>query len=75
MEQRPRVAVGQGSLLQCSDHAIRQAQQLLWRDYRILSEPGGAAALGALISGRYTPQRGERVGVLLCGGNVDPTTL
>jgi threonine dehydratase len=58
-----------------ADDAIKQAQQLLLRDYRIISEPGGAAALGALISGRYKPQRGERVGVLLCGGNVDPTKI
>jgi len=58
-----------------ADDAIQQAQQLLLRDYRIISEPGGAAALGALISGRYTPQQGERVGVLLCGGNVDPTKI
>ena len=35
----------------------------------------GAAALGAFISGRYKPQHGERVGVLLCGGNVDPTKI
>jgi len=58
-----------------ADDAIRQAQQLLLRDFRIISEPGGAAALGALISGRYEPQQGERVGVLLCGGNVDPTKI
>jgi len=58
-----------------TDDAIKQAQQLLLRDYRIISEPGGAAALGALISGRYKPQQGERVGVLLCGGNVDPTKI
>jgi threonine dehydratase len=58
-----------------ADDAIKQAQQLLLRDYRIISEPGGAAALGALISARYKPQQGERVGVLLCGGNVDPTKI
>src|ERR1700730_16086134 len=58
-----------------ADDAIKQAQQLLLRDFRIISEPGGAAALGALISGRYKPQQGERVGVLLCGGNVDPTKI
>ncbi|MCP8938678.1 threonine/serine dehydratase [Alsobacter sp. SYSU M60028] len=58
-----------------ADDAIRSAQLLLWRDYRIASEPGGAAALAALLSGRYRPQAGERVGVLLCGGNVDPATL
>ena len=41
----------------------------------IASEPGGAAALAALLSGAYAPRPGERVGVLLCGGNVDPASL
>jgi threonine dehydratase len=57
------------------DDAIRAAQGLLWCDYRIASEPGGAAALAALVSGAYRPKRGERVGILLCGANVDLRTL
>ena len=54
-----------------ADEAIRAAQRALWRDWRIASEPGGAAALAALVSGAYKPRPGERVGVLLCGANVD----
>jgi threonine dehydratase len=57
------------------DAAIRMAQMVLWRDLRVASEPGGAAAFAALASGAYRPARGERVGVLLCGANVDPATL
>lgn len=53
------------------DAAIVEAQRLMWRDCRIASEPGGAAALAALLSGAYRPAKGERVGVLACGGNVD----
>jgi threonine dehydratase len=52
-----------------SDDAIREAQQKLWSALRIVAEPGGAAALAALISGRYRPAPGERVAVLLCGAN------
>jgi threonine dehydratase len=52
-----------------SDAEIRQAQEVLWRVLRIVAEPGGAAAFAALLSGRYQPQPGERVGVLVCGGN------
>jgi threonine dehydratase len=52
-----------------SDDQIRNAQQLLWKSARIAAEPGGAAALAALTSGIYRPQNGERVGVLICGGN------
>ena len=53
------------------DAAIREAQQALWRSLRIVAEPGGAIALAALLSGRYRPEPGERVGVLVCGGNAD----
>jgi threonine dehydratase len=51
------------------DEAIEQAQKTLWSVLRIASEPGGAAAFAALLSRRYQPKKGERVGVLLCGGN------
>jgi len=52
-----------------SDEAILQAQAALWNGLRVVAEPGGAAALAALLSGQYKPQPGERVGVLVCGGN------
>ncbi|WP_319799659.1 serine/threonine dehydratase [Microvirga rosea] len=58
-----------------TDAAIRDAQGLLWRDWRLATEPGGAAALAALVSGAYKPQPGERIGVLLCGANVELTKL
>lgn len=51
------------------DQAIRDAQRALWERLRIAAEPGGAAAFAALLSRRYVPSRGERVGVLVCGGN------
>jgi threonine dehydratase len=52
-----------------SDSAIEQAQETFWKVLRVASEPGGAAAFAALESGRYEPARGERLGVLICGGN------
>jgi threonine dehydratase len=52
-----------------SDEAIRSAQHALWETLRVIAEPGGAAALAALLSGAYRPTRGERVAVLLCGAN------
>ena len=57
------------------DSAIIAAQRALWTELRIASEPGGAAAFAALQSGTYRAQPGERVGVLLCGGNVDLSKL
>jgi len=50
------------------DAAIRDAQRRLWDVLRIATEPG-AAALAALLSGRYRPAKAERVAVLLCGAN------
>src|SRR5262245_8584148 len=52
-----------------SDDAICQAQAALWDQLRIVAEPGGAAAFSALLSSAYTPERSERVGVIVCGGN------
>ena len=52
-----------------SDEAIEQAQHALWNVLRAAAEPGGAAAFAALLSGRYRPSPGERVGVILCGAN------
>jgi threonine dehydratase len=58
-----------------ADRAISEAQKVLWQDFRLAVEPGGAAALGGLISGAYKPAKGERLGVLVCGANVDLAKL
>ena len=55
-----------------TDEEIRQTQRALWDNLRVLAEPGGAAALAGLRSGKYQPQPGERVGIIVCGGNTDP---
>ena len=52
-----------------TDDAIRQAQKALWEKLRIVAEPGGATPFAALLTGRYRPQPGERVGVMISGGN------
>ena len=52
-----------------SDDDIRNAQLALWDKVRIVTEPGGAAAFGALLSGKYVPAPDERVAVLVCGAN------
>jgi threonine dehydratase len=57
------------NVLLVSDESIQQAQKALWKVLRVVAEPGGAAAFAALLSRRYQPQPGERVGVLVCGGN------
>jgi threonine dehydratase len=52
-----------------TDQSIRGAQATLWSAMRMVAEPGGSAALAALLSGRYRPEPGERVGIVLSGGN------
>src|SRR6266850_621788 len=56
-------------VLLVSDAAIRLAQDALWDTLRVVAEPGGAAAFSALSSGAYAPEPGERVGVVVSGGN------
>jgi threonine dehydratase len=58
-------------LVLVEDDAIRDAQRALWRVMRVASEPGGAAAFAALLSGAYKPSPDERVGIVVCGGNTD----
>ena len=58
-----------------TDDDIRSAQRALWEEFRLIAEPGGAAALAGLRSGAYVPQLGERVVVVVCGSNCDPATV
>jgi len=52
-----------------ADAAIRRAQEALWETVRVVAEPGGAAAFSALLDRAYVPELGERVGVVVSGGN------
>lgn len=58
-----------------SDEEIVAAQKKLWDAVRVVAEPGGAAAFAALLSGRYKASPGERVGVVVCGGNTEAVTF
>ena len=62
-------------VISVSDEAIRHAQRVLWNDLRLATEPGGATALSALTGGYYLPVSGERVGIIVCGGNADLALL
>jgi threonine dehydratase len=62
-----RVAVDR--VLLVGDADLRRGQEALWASLRVVAEAGGAAALAALLSRAYVPAPGERVGVLVSGGN------
>jgi threonine dehydratase len=57
------------SVVLVSDAAIVSAQKLLWERLRVVAEPGGAAALAAVLSGRYSPAPDEHLGVIISGAN------
>lgn len=63
------------SSLLVTDDEILDAQKKLWEATRIIAEPGGATAFAGLLSGRYKPERGERVGVVVCGGNTEKVAI
>jgi threonine dehydratase len=56
-------------VLLVSDEEIVRAQNTLWETFRIVVEPGGAAAFAALLSRQYVPSSADHVVVVLCGGN------
>jgi threonine dehydratase len=52
-----------------TDEDILRAQDLLWERLRLVAEPGGCAALAALLAGRYSPGPEETVAVVISGAN------
>jgi threonine dehydratase len=57
------------------DDALVAARRHLWQEYRIAVELGAAAAYAAALDGAYRPEPGERVTIVLCGANTDPSDL
>lgn len=57
------------------DGAIREAQLRMWRDLRLAVEPAAALPLAALWSGAVQTAPHERVAVIVCGANLDPSAL
>jgi threonine dehydratase len=58
-----------------SDDVILDGLRFLIARARIVAEPAGAAAVGALLSGAVRVIPGERVVAIVSGGNVDPDRL
>jgi threonine dehydratase len=60
------------SVVVCDDDVVA-AQHWLWDQCRLIAEPGAATAVAALTSGAYRRDPEERVCVLVCGANTDPS--
>ena len=54
----------------CTDAEVIAAMRFLWERAKLVVEPTGALPVAALLSGKV-PVQGQRVGVILSGGNVD----
>ncbi|MCB5183520.1 serine/threonine dehydratase [Streptomyces antimicrobicus] len=55
------------------DSAVTEARRALWQEHRIVVEAGAATALAAVREAGAP--LGERVAVVLCGANTDPSDL
>lgn len=62
-------------LVLISDDAMRQAMVLLFQSMKLAVEPAGAAATAALMGPLRSRLQGKRVGVLVCGANIDIATF
>lgn len=58
-----------------SDDQIREAMRLLFRSAKLVVEPAGAAALAALMYPLRERLEGKRVGLIICGANVDAASF
>ncbi len=58
-------------LVMITDDQIRQAMAVLFREMKLAVEPAGAAATAALFGPLHGRLAGKRVGVLVCGANID----
>jgi threonine dehydratase len=58
-----------------SDEAIIDGLRFLVGRARIVAEPAGAAAVGALLGGAVRAKANERVVAIVSGGNIDPERL
>jgi threonine dehydratase len=57
-----------------TDDEVRRAMAVAFSAYKLVLEPGGAAALAAILSGRLEVG-GKTVAIIASGGNVDPAVF
>jgi threonine dehydratase len=58
-----------------SDEQMRAAMRLLFLGMKLAVEPAGAAATAALCGPLLETLRGRRVGLVVCGSNIDAATF
>lgn len=63
-----------GAGVTVSDDEVLDAVAFAFNELKLVVEPGGAAALAAVLA-RKLPLEGKTVGIVLTGGNIDPQML
>ena len=58
-----------------TDETLIAAHQLLWDQRRVVLEHSAATAISALTTRAYHPRAGERLAIVVCGANTDPSDL
>jgi threonine dehydratase len=62
-------------LVKIDDDEICSAMEILFDEMKLAVEPAGAAATAALRRPLKDRLRGKRVGVMVCGSNIDRATF
>jgi threonine dehydratase len=62
-------------LVLVDDSALRRSMALLFQEAKLAVEPAGAAATAALVGPLRERLRGKRVGLIVCGANIDLPTF
>ncbi len=61
-------------IITVSEEHITEAMQIIFRNLNMIIEPSSAVVLGTLLE-RSDPFSGQKIGMILTGGNVDPVEL
>jgi threonine dehydratase len=62
------------AMVTVTEDELRRTVDFLWNRMKLIVEPSGAAALAAVLHGKLPsefPMQGQRIGVILSGGNAD----
>lgn len=63
-------------IIRVSDDEVRDAMTLLHEAFGMIIEPSGAISLAAVLKEEFRAKEGiGSIGIILCGGNVDPENL
>jgi threonine dehydratase len=60
------------ALVKVDDDALCRSLALLFREMKLAVEPAGAASTAALLGPLAPALRGKRIGLIVCGANIDP---